>query len=171
MDQTCCLQTSKMLLFVRIEKEDCRIMTTNLFLKKLIVKSLKFGEKNIHRNVGLYASKKLFLHRTNAKIHGCSSVGRALVSKTRCREFEPLLPCRIWRVGRVVEGARLESVYTSKGYRGFESLTLRWKEKQKEVIPCKSTLTGFFLCAQRCKKGLKNACFRWTPGGLYKSQF
>ena len=33
------------------------------------------------------------------------------------------------RVVRVVEGARLESVYTSKGYRGFESLTLRmsWK--------------------------------------------
>ena len=29
------------------------------------------------------------------------------------------------RVVRVVEGARLESVYTSKGYRGFESLTLR----------------------------------------------
>ncbi len=25
---------------------------------------------------------------------------------------------------RVVEGARLESVYTSKGYRGFESLPL-----------------------------------------------
>ena len=25
----------------------------------------------------------------------------------------------------MVEGARLESVYTSKGYRGFESLTLR----------------------------------------------
>jgi hypothetical protein len=25
----------------------------------------------------------------------------------------------------VVEGARLESVYTSKGYRGFESLSLR----------------------------------------------
>jgi hypothetical protein len=32
-----------------------------------------------------------------------------------------------WRVVRVVEGARLESVYTSKGYRGFESLTLRKK--------------------------------------------
>ena len=28
------------------------------------------------------------LHR-----HGCSSVGRALVSKTRCREFESLLAC------------------------------------------------------------------------------
>jgi len=26
---------------------------------------------------------------------------------------------------RVVEGARLESVYTPKGYRGFESLSLR----------------------------------------------
>ncbi len=28
------------------------------------------------------------------------------------------------RGGRVVEGARLESVYTSKAYRGFESLPL-----------------------------------------------
>ncbi|MFM1808169.1 MAG: preprotein translocase subunit SecE, partial [Bacteroidota bacterium] len=27
-------------------------------------------------------------------INGCSSVGRALVSKTRCREFESLLPCK-----------------------------------------------------------------------------
>src|SRR5665647_1059466 len=27
-------------------------------------------------------------------VHGCSSVGRALVSKTRCREFESLLPCK-----------------------------------------------------------------------------
>ncbi len=31
----------------------------------------------------------------------------------------------IWRDGRVVEGARLESVYTSQGYQGFESLSLR----------------------------------------------
>ena len=31
----------------------------------------------------------------------------------------------IWRGGRVVEGARLESVCTPKGYRGFESLPLR----------------------------------------------
>lgn len=31
----------------------------------------------------------------------------------------------VWRDGRVVEGARLESVYTSKGYRGFESHSLR----------------------------------------------
>ena len=27
--------------------------------------------------------------------NGFSSVGRALVSKTRCREFEPLNPCKI----------------------------------------------------------------------------
>ena len=27
--------------------------------------------------------------------YGNSSVGRALVSKTRCREFEPLFPCQI----------------------------------------------------------------------------
>ena len=31
------------------------------------------------------------------------------------------------RVGRVVEGARLERVYTLTGYQGFESLTLRKK--------------------------------------------
>ena len=31
--------------------------------------------------------------RIFAVAYGSSSVGRALVSKTRCREFEPLLPC------------------------------------------------------------------------------
>ena len=31
---------------------------------------------------------------------------------------------KLQRGGRVVEGARLESVYTPKGYRGFESLPL-----------------------------------------------
>ena len=38
----------------------------------------------------------LFLHSRCWYIHqahGCSSVGRALVSKTRCRAFESLLPC------------------------------------------------------------------------------
>ena len=30
-----------------------------------------------------------------------------------------------WSDGRVVEGARLESVYILIGYRGFESLSLR----------------------------------------------
>ena len=32
-----------------------------------------------------------------------------------------------WRDARVVEEARLESVYTPKAYRGFESLSLRFK--------------------------------------------
>jgi hypothetical protein len=40
----------------------------------------------------------------------------------RLKSLEGLL---LWRDGRVVEGARLESVYTSKGYRGFESRSLR----------------------------------------------
>ena len=34
-------------------------------------------------------------------------------------------PLRGWRGGRVVEGAPLLREYTSKGYRGFESLPLR----------------------------------------------
>ena len=34
------------------------------------------------------------------------------------------------RRGRVVEGARLESEYTSKAYRGFESLRLRHPPKK-----------------------------------------
>ena len=38
-----------------------------------------------------------------------------------------------WRGGRVVEGARLESVYTPKGYRGFESLPLRKKSRSNAV--------------------------------------
>ena len=32
---------------------------------------------------------------------------------------------KLWRGARVVEEARLESVYTPKGYREFESLPLR----------------------------------------------
>jgi hypothetical protein len=34
----------------------------------------------------------------------------------------------------VAEGARLESVYTSKGYRGFESLTLRTYKKCTQML-------------------------------------
>lgn len=32
-------------------------------------------------------------HDFHETLDGCSSVGRALVSKTRCRAFESLLPC------------------------------------------------------------------------------
>ena len=47
------------------------------------------------------------------------------------------------RGARVVEEARLESVYTPKGYPGFESPSLRWKELQNEENPCKLILYGF----------------------------
>ena len=40
------------------------------------------------------------------------------------------------RGARVVEEARLESVYTPKGYPGFESPSLRWKELQNEERRC-----------------------------------
>ncbi len=38
-----------------------------------------------------------------------------------------------WIGGRVVEGARLESVYTPKAYRGFESHPLR-KILEKKIL-------------------------------------
>ena len=46
-----------------------------------------FDEKNGEKFV------KLKYLLTFAAQYGTSSVGRALVSKTRCREFEPLVPC------------------------------------------------------------------------------
>jgi len=36
--------------------------------------------------------------------------------------------------GRVVEGARLESEYTPKAYRGFESLPLRQRTKLRNKL-------------------------------------
>ena len=38
-----------------------------------------------------------------------------------------------WRGGRVVEGARLEIVYTPKGYRGFESHPLCLRQHSGDV--------------------------------------
>ena len=43
--------------------------------------------------------------------------------------FDPISDAvPLWRDARVVEEARLESVYTPKGYRGFESPSLRSEE-------------------------------------------
>ena len=39
-----------------------------------------------------------------------------------------------WRDARVAEEARLESVYTSKAYPGFESPSLRKINKEKDQI-------------------------------------
>ena len=43
----------------------------------------------------------------------------------------------------MVEGARLESVYTSKGYRGFESLSLRKMEKEKFFVYILQSMKDF----------------------------
>jgi hypothetical protein len=56
-----------------------------------------------------------------------------------------------WRGVRVVEGARLESVYTSKGYRGFESRPLR---QLKNPVT-----SGIFISSDRQK-----ACFQIGNG-------
>ena len=47
----------------------------------------------------------------------------------------------------MVEEARLESVYTPKGYPGFESPSLRWKELQNKENPCKLILYRFSFLA------------------------
>ena len=38
----------------------------------------------------------------NGLIYGRSSVGRALVSKTRCREFESLCPCKFYFYMKII---------------------------------------------------------------------
>jgi putative endonuclease len=48
----------------------------------------------------------------------------------------------------VVEGARLESVYTSKGYRGFESLSLRMKKEKFFVYILQSMKDFSFYIGQ-----------------------
>ena len=53
-----------------------------------------------------------------------------------------------WRLVRVVEGARLESVYTSKGYRGFESLSLRMTEEKFFVYILQSMKDFSFYIGQ-----------------------
>ena len=42
-------------------------------------------------------------------------------------KFRRASNCAVWRGARVVEEARLESVYTPKVYHGFESRSLRIK--------------------------------------------
>ena len=49
----------------------------------------------------------------------------------------------------MVEGARLESVYTSKGYRGFESLSLRMI-KEKFFVYILQNLKDFSFYVGQC---------------------
>ncbi len=51
-----------------------------------------FSQGVVYVNINpIFASA--FTKVVNNKAHGFSSVGRALVSKTRCQEFESLNPC------------------------------------------------------------------------------
>ena len=50
----------------------------------------------------------------------------------------------------MVEGARLESVYTSKGYRGFESLSLRIMIKEKFFVYILQSLKDFSFYVGQC---------------------
>ena len=61
--------------------------------------------------------------------YGCSSVGRALVSKTRCREFEPYHPCDI---GALVQLVRIHACH-AWGH-GFESRTHRILAKIAQLV-------------------------------------
>ena len=67
------------------------------------------------------------------------------------------------RGARVVEEARLESVYTPKGYPGFESPSLRKTLKinggKTKTSPVKSRFYGTFLFCRRTSKRQENAPF------------
>ena len=67
------------------------------------------------------------------------------------------------RDARVVEEARLESVYTPKVYRGFESRSLRETPKTKggqiKTNPVKSRFYGIFSFCLQTSKRQENAPF------------
>ena len=70
--------------------------------------------------------RRLVFRRLQFKLGGA---GQAAETK-RLREPPVVLKTAycgtvLWMDGRAVEGARLESAYTSKAYRGFESHSIR----------------------------------------------
>ena len=62
--------------------------------------------------------------------YGCSSVGRALVSKTRCRAFESLLPCQIEKIMKKI------IIYFQESYKELVHKVTwpSWKELQGSAI-------------------------------------
>ena len=75
-----------------------------------------------------YANIIVSLQRFKRKPYGINSFGKA-----------------IRKGGRVVEGARLESVCTPKGYPGFESLFLRSHNEVKIATTCKTSNCDFYF--------------------------
>ncbi len=66
----------------------------------------------------------IFLFQVDFKPHGTDNpLPFSSLSHPHACEADKMH--EIWRGGRAVEGARLESVYTLIAYRGFESLSLR----------------------------------------------
>src|SRR5690606_24491363 len=87
------------------------------------------GKRNEPAFVSIVAEKLAALKNMSMEdVAGITTANAKKVLQLVCE----LYFCRPnWRLVRVVEGARLESVYTSKGYRGFESLSLRCKQYQR----------------------------------------
>lgn len=78
------------------------------------------------RTSGFHPEKRGSIPRGNAKKKGSlAQMARALAWQARGHGFEPRRIHTKRRGVRVAEGARLESVYTPKAYRGFESPSLR----------------------------------------------
>ena len=98
--------------------------------------------KYLYKVCGEWLKNYIFATRKQNR-HGCSSVGRALVSKTRCREFESLLPCvfsESWPSGRRRTPGKC--VYAKSVSR------VRIPHSPPIVIAkaCRLSLTGFFVC-------------------------
>ena len=74
----------------------CDISIKALALGEAIitVKDQSGNTLDIHVIVDYYTCLLYTSHYLCSRKHGSSSVGRAPVSKTGCREFEPLLPCK-----------------------------------------------------------------------------
>jgi hypothetical protein len=68
----------------------------------------------------------------------------------------------------VVEGARLESVYTSKGYRGFESLSLRITVFTRKPL---TIVSGFLFLIAMCKYGMHHLQLTCTSFILIQMPF
>ena len=66
-------------------------------------------------------------------LYGCSSVGRALVSKTRCREFEPLYPCKKEEINAIMK--KIKAYFANVYDELVRKVTWpKWSELQSSAI-------------------------------------
>ena len=88
---------------------------TNYLLRSILRVTIRLFKEVRIRILSIFLAASIAKSDKNSKLR---SVSRGLGG-----DFAVLISVR--RDGRVVEGARLESAYTPKGYRGFESHSLR----------------------------------------------